>query len=375
MIRLSGVLLLLLGSAALAQPSPSPASAPPSVVVTAVTSRATSRTVWLAAELAANQNVGIYARVPGFVRAIHVDRGSEVRKGQELVVLEAPELAAQRAEAEAKWQGVKAQLQESEARRDSDAATFKRLKSASATPGVVAGNDVDVARRTAEASRARVQMWWESEKASRLAARAVSDMEAYLHVPAPFDGVITERNVHEGSLTGPDAAARGQPMLRIQDIARLRLVVPLPEADVDSAREGLSIPFNVPAHPERTYTGVVRRISHAVDPRTRSMPVELDVDNTDRSLAPGMYAQVKWPAGSRRPVLLVPPTAIATSTERSFVIAIRDGKARWVDVRRGHAAGDLVEVFGALQAGEPIVIRGSDELRDGTLVQVPGGKP
>lgn len=102
----------------------------------------------------------------------------------------------------------------------------------------------------------------------------------------------------------------------------------------------------------------------------RLLPVELDVDNADGRLGPGMYAEVDWPVRRPRASLLVPPSSVVTTTERSFVIRVREGKAEWVDVRRGQPAGDLVEVFGPLRPGDVVLRRGTDEIRPGSLVKV-----
>ncbi len=99
------------------------------------------------------------------------------------------------------------------------------------------------------------------------------------------------------------------------------------------------------------------------------MPVELDVSNTDLRLAPGMYGQVQWPVRNPQASLWVPPTCIVLTNERQFVIRIKDGIAEWINVTRGASAGDLVEVFGSLGAGDVIVRHGTDELRQGTRVE------
>jgi hypothetical protein len=106
-----------------------------------------------------------------------------------------------------------------------------------------------------------------------------------------------------------------------------------------------------------------------LDPKTRTMPVELDVSNPNLRLAPGMYVQVQWPVRSGRPALMVPATSIVTTNLRQFVIRIRDGVTEWVNVTRGAPSGDLVEVLGLLRAGDLIVRRATDELRVGTRVQ------
>jgi membrane fusion protein (multidrug efflux system) len=380
--------------------SPAPAQTP-TVTVTEVVSLELNRQLRLPGELQPFQDVAIYARVPGFVEAINVDRGSVVRSGQLLARLRAPELDAQRSEAEAKSRGAqsqrveaaarvnsaRAQRLEAEAKLAAEEATYQRLKAASATPGVVAGNDVEVAQRSVEASRARVQLWGENEKAAQAqlialeeneralseAARTSQNIEAYLRITAPFDGVITERNVHPGSLAGAGGQS-ASPMLRLQQVSRLRLIVAVPESEVTGIASGTKVNFTVPAMPGEPFTGVVRRISHSLDAKTRTMPVEFDVQNSSRRLAPGMFPEVSWPARRPRPSLFVPPTAIATTTERAFVIRVREGLVEWVDVKRGvtmnQSGGDLVEVFGDLAPGDQIVARGTDELRPGIRVAV-----
>ena len=372
----------------------------PTVIVTMVESRELKRQVRLPGELQAYQDTALYAKVPGFVEFINVDRGSVVKRGQLLARLRAPELDAQKSEAIAKVRaaqsqrveaqtrvsGIRAQRLEAEAKLAADEATYQRMKSASATPGVVAGNDLEVARRTAEAGRARVQLWDENEKAAQAqvkaveeneralseAARSSQNIEAYLRITAPFDGVITERNVHQGSLASPASSPTNPPMLRLQQVTRLRLVVPVPEANVSGVSLGAKIGFAVPAFPGETFSCVVERISNALDEKTRTMPVELDVSNPKRRLAPGMVPEVIWPVSRPRPSMFVPPSAVATTTERTFVIRFRDGVAEWVDVKRGASMSengkDLVEVFGDLSPGDQIAVRATDELRAGTRV-------
>jgi membrane fusion protein (multidrug efflux system) len=372
----------------------------PTINVTGVVSQEMNRQLRLPGELQPFQDVAIYARVPGFVEAINVDRGSVVKGGQLLARLRAPELDTQRGEAEARTRGAqsqrieaaarvngaRAQRLEAEAKLAAEEATYQRLKAASATPGAVAGNDLEVALRTVEASRARVQLWGENEKAAQAqlktleeneravseAARTSQNIESYLRITAPFNGVITERNVHPGSLVGTTGSSSALPILRLQQISRLRLVVAIPESEVTGITQGAKVNFTVPAMPGEQFTGVVRRVSRSLDTKTRTMPVELDVNNSSSRLAPGMFPEVIWPARRPRPSLLVPPTAVATTTERTFVIRVREGQVEWVDVRRGAAlnlsGADLVEVFGDLAPGDLIAVRGTDELRAGTRV-------
>jgi multidrug efflux pump subunit AcrA (membrane-fusion protein) len=150
----------------------------------------------------------------------------------------------------------------------------------------------------------------------------------------------------------------------------LRLVVSIPEADVAGLVLGTRVNFTVPAFPGEPFWGMVQRISHALEEKTRTMPVELDVINDSGRLAPGMFPEVLWTTRRPQPSLFVPATAIATTTERMFVIRIRNGVTEWVEVKRGVSAGDLVEVFGDLAENDLVAVRGTDELRPATRVNV-----
>ncbi len=298
-----------------------------------------------------------------------------MRAGDVLATLDAPELIAQRSEAQSKLQAAEAQLAVTRARADATRSTFDRLKAASATPGVVAGNEVVVAEKTADASQSEVTAAQQTVEAARQALNAVRDLEAYLRLTAPFAGVVTERNVHPGALVGPTSGATSPPLLRVVENTRLRVVVPVPEAYTSDLKTGTEIPFTVAAYPGQSFTGTVARIAQAVDVASRTMAVELDVANRDGRLAPGTFCQVRWPVRRSGPSLLVPSTSIGATTDRSFVIRVRGGKTEWVDVRTGLTSGPLVEVFGALEGGDEVAVRGTDELRPGTDVRARANKP
>src|SRR5262249_32044398 len=148
-----------------------------------------------------------------------------------------------------------------------------------------------------------------------------------------------------------------QPMLRVRQVSKLRLVVPVPEADVGGISQGDKISFTVPAFPGQSFVGEVQRVADSLDVKTRTMPVELDVANSPPRLAPGMYAEVSWPVRRKQSTLFVPPSAIATTTERTFVIRIHNDVAQWVDVKRGEPMGNLIEVFGSLEANDQVAVR------------------
>jgi membrane fusion protein (multidrug efflux system) len=363
-----------------------------------VVSKKLEKMLSLPGDLSAYQSVAIYPKISGFVESIPVDRGSWVKTGDSIAILSAPELQAQQLEAEAKVQRIESQRVEAEAKlaalqssiassqaaMASSQATYERLKAASQTPGVVSGNDLDIASRAIDVQRLNVEAQragleaqrssidaLRSEKAAAEAAvRVVKEMEGYLHVTAPFGGVITERNVHPGSLVGPNAGAANPPLVRLEELSRLRLTVGVPEDYVGAIGQGVKVSFTVPAYPSETFQGSIQRQAHSLDVKTRTMPVELDVNNPGSRLSPGMFASVNWPIARAGTSFFVPTSAIVTTTEKTFVIAVRDGTAQWVDVRRGIADGPLVEVFGNLKPGDLVVKRGTDELRAGTRIPV-----
>jgi len=355
-----------------AAPAQSAASAgPPTIDAVRVVQKPVDITLSMPGQLDPYETVDVYPKVTGFVRAIGVDRGSRVRTGEVLVQLDAPEILAQRAEAQSKVQGAEAQLSAARAKADGDASTYDKLKAASATPGVVAGNDLVLAQKAVEADQSQIAAAQQTAEAARQALKSVTEMQDYLRVTAPFDGVVTERNVHPGALVGPGSGSGATtPMVRVVKTDRLRLVVPVPEAYVAEVKTGTPVSFSVPAYPGRTFTGSIARLSHDVDVKTRTMAVELDVPNTDGSLAAGTFCQVRWPVRRPAPSLFVPSGSIANTTDRTFVVRIRDGKTEWVDVRTGLTSGPLVEVFGDLRAGDLVATRGTDELKAGTAVRV-----
>src|SRR6266404_3142188 len=371
-LSIASMLVTLAGPLAAQAPAPAPSPAPAAVEVVHVVSKAVERPVKLPGEFQPYLAVPIYAKLPGFVKAVAVDRGSTVKQGQVLVTIEAPEMLAQIAEAQSKAQALGLQRAEAEAKLAGAQSTYDRLKAASATPGVVAENDVVVAQKTAEAAQALVRSYEESMKAADAQVQSVKDLEQYLTLKAPFDGIIIERNVHPGALVGPGNGAT--PLLRLHQVSRLRLVVAVPEALVGAMVKGARVTFTVPAYPGETFYGMANLVAHDLDEKTRSMAVELDVKNPDLRLSAGMYPEVQWPVRRPQPSLLVPPTSIVTTTERTFVVRVNNGVAQWVNVSRGARVGDLIEVFGALKEGDTIVRRGTDEIREGAKVNVQPAK-
>jgi RND family efflux transporter MFP subunit len=332
-----------------------------------VVSQTLKTTIHLPSELVPFETVAVYPKVTGYVKWIKVDRGSRVKAGELIAQLEAPELVSQRAEAQAKLQSAQSQLTAAQAKLAADQSTYEKLKAAAVTPGVVAKNDLIVAEKAAQADAAQEKAAEDNVSAAKQSLQSITEIERYLQVLAPFDGVVTERNVHPGALVGPAGGPGASvPMVSVETVAQLRLVVPLPENYVAGIPKGTRVNFTVPAFPGQTFTGTIARISHNVDEKTRTMPVELDVMNPTGRLAPGTFTDVVWPVERPQPTLFVPPSAVASTLERIFVVRIANGVAEWVDVKTGLTTGNLTEVFGDLQAGDTVLDRGTDEIRPGS---------
>ncbi len=337
-----------------------------SLATVEVVAKPVDRFVTLTAEIQPFQSSALAARVNGYIESIEVDRGSNVKKGQTIATLSAPELQAQVAEAQSKLLSIEAQIVEARAKLAAATNTATRLKSASQTAGAIAANELVLAEEAVNVARAGLKAVELSRNPIEAQVKLLKDLENYLVLRAPFAGMITERMMHPGGLAGPNSGA----LVRLEQLDRLRVVVAVPEANLSSIRMGQRVSFGVSGYPGETFTGVVSRISRTLDARTRTMPVELDAVNAGGKLAPGMYTEVKWPAKAGQATLLVPATAVTSTTERSFVIRVENGVARYVNVRKGPAHGELVEVAGPLAAGDRVIQRATDEIREGT--RVPG---
>jgi len=200
----------------------------------------------------------------------------------------------------------------------------------------------------------------QSDAAADLAKKRLADTR----LDAPISGIIARRTIEVGA-----TVAQGQSVYTIVALDPVRVRVGVPEADVGAIQEGAEASFTVSTWPGHKFTGKIVRLSHLIDPKTRTMSVELDVANTaDKPLTPGAYAEVLWPVHRDQPSLFVPATAIVQTTEKTYVDRVRDGAIEQVAVQRGVAAGDLVEVFGALAAGDQVLRRGSETLQPGAKV-------
>jgi membrane fusion protein (multidrug efflux system) len=340
------------------------------VEVVAVASQKLATTFTLPAQLVPFQSVSVYPKVTGFVDMIRVDRGSRVHKGELIVRLSAPELVAQRGQAESAMRAAESQLSTAKAKLSSDKGTYLHLASAAKTPGVVAENDVMVASQTTSADEGQVQSAESNVEAAREALRSVAQLESYLNIYAPFDGIVTTRNLHPGALVGPASGPSGtMPIVQIVDNDHLRLIVPVPEAYVGEMQLGQQVAFTVPGRPGETFHAPIARISHDVELNTRTMPIEMDVRNADGRLSPGSFSSVQWPVSRATETMFVPTTAVTNDQQRTFVERVRNGKVEWVDVVAGLNVSGNIEIFGDLKPGDEVIRNATDAIGPGQQVK------
>ncbi len=312
-----------------------------------------STMIKLPAQLAAYQEVSIFPKVNGYVTSVSVDIGSHVKKGTVLMVLEAPELEQASLQAKERYVRAKAGL-------SIDKENYQRLSEASQTAGAVSPLDLSNAHSKTDADSALAN----AEKANW---QMQETMLSYLRVTAPFDGVITERNVHPGALVS--ATSKDKPMLELKQVEHLRLQVDIPEAIAGNLKDKDTVSFYTSAFPGKKITGNISRKSMNVDAQYRSERMEIDVSNKDGLLSPGMYADVVLYSKGSVTALSVPRSALVISTERKYVLAVREGKTVKVDVITGNETTGRIEIYGAVQPGENVIVNANDEIKEGITVQ------
>ena len=314
-----------------------------------------STTLYIPGELIAFQQVDLYAKENSFVKKLYADVGSEVHEGQLLASLEAPELTSQLASAQSK-------MKSQEAIYIASKANYDRIVETSKTPGTISRNDIDQADARQKSDFAQ----WDAAKA---AYSEVAETLKYLTVSAPFNGVISARNVNPGAYVGPSGKGSDLPMFTLQEQKHMRLVISVPEAYTGYLSEGHEVKFSVKALPNQLFTAKVSRLAGALDNHLRAERTEMDVYSNDKKLLPGMVAEVNLPMPARDSTFVVPSTAVVNSTERIFVIRVIGQKAQWVDVKTGRSEKGKTEIYGDLREGDQIITVASEELRDGSPVR------
>jgi RND family efflux transporter MFP subunit len=307
------------------------------------------KSVDLPGELQPYLQTDLFAKVQGYVRDMKVDIGDRVHKGQTLAVIEAPEVNTQVLQSEAALASAKSKYTASGDK-------YQRLYQASQSesPGIVAPVDLVTAHDQMAADSAAYE-------ALRQQSKAYKEVSGYLYITAPFDGVIITRKADPGALVNASSM-----LLTIQSNNILRLRVSVPETYVAAATGKRDLSFAVDAYPQQRFTGALTRKTGTIDPTTRTELWEYDVDNRQQLLKAGAFVYARLNLERGTPSLILPPTAIATTLERKFVIRVHNGAVQWVDVRQGMTTDSGIEVFGDLHPGDTLLVKATDERKPGT---------
>ncbi|MBD1421247.1 efflux RND transporter periplasmic adaptor subunit [Sphingobacterium chuzhouense] len=301
-------------------------------------------------ELKPYEQVAVYAKVTGFVKQLYVDRGDRVRKGQLLAVLEAPEMEQQYLSDRSIEQKVyNDYLYAKQA--------YERLVDASKTTGAVAEIELDRAKSAMESAKSTYD-------ASQAGTAHSSQLRQYLRITAPFDGVITQRNVSVGALAG---TGTNIPLLMMAQGSKLRLTLPLPEKHASSVKQGMPATFTVSSQPGKTFDAILSRTSGLLDQQDRSLTLEFDVDNPAGELQGGDYAQVKLKLQRGAPSHWVQGKSVLHTQSGTYILTLNDNEIKRIPIKEGIRLDTLTEVFGNLSPEDNVILKPSEEIQEGTI--------
>ena len=331
------------------------------------------------------QDVDVHAKVSGYIKTIFVDVGTHVKTGQTIAILEVPELAAELSGANAAVRGAqeeipKAQgeLKRAKSSHSAAHAMYDRLNQASEQKaGLVAQQELDNAQAkdlegeaqvaSAQAALNSAQQALEVSQANQRRYSALSD---YTRITAPFDGVVTSRYADTGTLVaaGTSSGNMALPVVRIAQISVLRLVLPIPESIAGTIRLGDPVKVHVQALNQDSI-GKVSRFANSLNPQTRTMETEIDFQNPNGKLLPGMYVQASIAQAAKKEMLTVPLEAVQRSGSEGTVLYVNSQDV--LEERKIHLGlegSSRIEVLSGLEAGDRVVIGSATEFRAGMKV-------
>jgi RND family efflux transporter MFP subunit len=329
-------------------------------------------------------SANLYARIDGYLDRREVDIGAKVRAGQVLAVISAPEVdqqllqsSATLAQSVAALQQARAALEQAKANAELARLTKERdmplgqqrAISQQIVDGAVQAYDArvaDVAAATANITAAEANVTANRANVSRL-----QQMQGFERIVAPFDGVITQRNVERGDLISTGSSGASKPLFSIAQSGTLRIQVDVPQSEAVNIQDGQKAAVDVKERLGRAYTGTVIRNAGALNNAARTMLTEVQVDNSDGSLLPGMYAQVKFTLPEQRTSLIIPTSSLVVDHGGMHVVTVAaNHTVHFVPVTIGKDMGKEVEILNGLQGSEPLVSSPSDLLNEGDHVEV-----
>jgi len=345
----------------------------PGVRVAAVRASGSTRTVTWPGTTEAFEQANISARAAGYISKRNVDIGSRVKAGDLLVEITAPEVEHQIAQAQGTLVQLQAALQQAKANRDLAQVTWDR-DSPLVQKGWVTPQQGDTDRLTLESRAAAVAVAEANVVAQEAQLRVLNQSKDYQSVVAPFDGVITQRNIDVGSLVQADAASGTFLFTLMQsDVMRIQLYVPQDEAF--GLAPGVEAIVHVPEMPGRDFPGTVTRIADALQPGSRTLLTEIDVANPDHALSPGTYCTVELKIPRKTPSLIVPSDAIVFNSSGLSVAVVENGVARFHKITVARDFGTTVEVTAGVKDGDEVILNPAVNLTDGQKVQIRPGPP
>jgi membrane fusion protein, multidrug efflux system len=309
------------------------------------------KTISLPGDLYPDENIQIRAKVPGYIKKLNADIGSRVRKGQVLALIDAPEINT-------RVQELNENVSAAKARFLSSKDYYDRIYIAAKTEGVIAGNELEQRKNQMAADSSEY-------KAAVFASSSYKQIGHYLAIIAPVSGIITKRNIDVGSFVGN---ANEKPLFELDNNSTLRLRVAIPEIYTGATLLNNTGELTTRSLPDKRFKTQLARKSGSIDNETRSEIWEFEVPNSDHQLLPGSYADAKLHFVRPQKSFVAPTSAVVTTLERKFVIKVSDGSTKWVDVRAGFNMGDKQEIFGDLNEGDTLILKSSEELKEGKNV-------
>jgi RND family efflux transporter MFP subunit len=333
------------------------------VRVAAVQNNSSFATVTLPATTTAFEAANIFARTSGYVEKRHVDIGDRVKAGALLAEITAPELDHQIAQAQATLTQDQATLQQTQASRELAQVTNSR-DSNLVKQGWLTLQQGDNDRLTLAAQQAAVGVAQSNIAAQQAQIRILEQEKAYQSVVAPFDGVVTQRNIDNGSLVQSGSTLMFTMMH--SDVIRIQLFVPQDEAF--GVAPGVDAVVHVPEIPDRSFRGKVTRIASALQPGSRTLLTEIDVPNPDGALSPGIYCTVDLHIPRKTPSLIVPADAVVFDQDGLHVALVEQGRVHIQKISIARDFGNEVEVKDGVKPGDQVILNPMVNLADGSRV-------
>jgi RND family efflux transporter MFP subunit len=340
-------------------------TAVPDVRVATIQPSSATTSLTLPATTAAFEAANIFARTSGYIEKRYVDIGDKVKAGQLLAEITAPELDHQIVQAQATLAQSQATLQQSQASRELAEVTNAR-DSDLVKKGWLTKQQGDNDRLTLRSQQAAVGVAQSNIAAQEAQIRVLQQEKSYQHVVAPFDGVITQRNIDNGSLV--TSGSTFMFTLMHPDVIRTQVFVPQDQAY--GITPGVDAVIRVPEIPGRTFAGKVTRIATALQPGSRTLLTEIDVPNPDGALNPGIYCTVELLIPQKTPSLRIPAEAVVFNQDGLHVDVVENGTVHQQKISIARDFGTSVEVHEGVKAGDQVVLNPSIDLADGAKVAV-----